>query len=172
MPRQRHETRLEAPITSVFAALIDVVARGRWGAARTVLDSPQPRPGCEYAQQRRSVLRRGKVLECLRPVTLTLEETLLDRPCRVTLRLKWRLEPLESSSCVLLEAKYSLNGAASLRRKHWDEQIHAHCTRMLGALRPQIAAAQRALSVAPSARAAAPLHEQWFIPAALRARRN
>lgn len=171
MPRQRHETRLEAPITSVFAALIDVVARGRWGGARTILDSPQPRPGCEYAQQRRSVLRRGKVLECLRPVTLTLEETLLDRPCRVTLRLKWRLEPLESSSCVLLEAKYSLNGAASLRRKHWDEQIHAHCARMLAALRPQLAAAQRALSVAPSQRTAAPLHEQWFIPA-LRARRN
>src|SRR4051794_8933852 len=171
MPRQRHETRLEAPITIVFAALIDVVARGRWGSGRIVLDAPQPRQGCEYAQQRRTVLRRGKVLECLRPVPLTLEETLLDRPCRVTLRLKWRLEPLETSSCVLLEAKYSLNGAASLRRRHWDEQIHAHCTRMLGALRPQIAAAQRALSVAPPPRTAAPMHEQWFIPA-LRARRN
>src|SRR5262245_57856492 len=108
MPRQRHETRLEAPITSVFAALIDVVARGRWGAARIVLDAPQPRPGCEYAQQRHTVLRRGKVLECLRPVKLTLEETLLDRPCRVQLRLKWRLEPLETSSCVLLEASYTL----------------------------------------------------------------
>ena len=126
MPRQRHETRLEAPITSVFAALIDVVARGRWGAARIVLDAPQPRPGCEYAQQRRTVLRRGRVLECLRPVKLTLEETLLDRPCRVQLRLKWRLEPLETSSCVLLEANYTLNGAASLRRRHWDERIHAH----------------------------------------------
>jgi hypothetical protein len=42
---------------------------------------------------------------------------------------------------------------------------------MLGALRPQIAAAQRALNVAPPLRAAAPMHEQWFIPA-LRARRN
>jgi hypothetical protein len=151
MPRQRHETRLEAPITSVFSALIDVAARGRWGAARIVLDAPQPRPGCEYAQQRRTVLRRGKVLECLRPVKLTLEETLLDRPCRVQLRLKWRVEPLETSSCVLLEASYALNGAASLR--------------------PQIAAAQRALSVAPPERAAMPMHEQWFIPSA-RARRN
>jgi len=171
MPRQRHETRLDAPITSVFAALIDVVARGRWGAAHIALDAPQPRPGCEYAQQRRRVLRRGKVLECLRPVTLTLEETLLDRPCRVKLRLKWRLEPLETSSCVLLEAKYTLNGAASLRRRHWDEQIHGHCTRMLGALRPQIAAAQRRLSVAPPVRAATPMHEQWFIPRSS-ARRN
>ena len=97
MQRQRHETRLDAPITSVFSALIDVVARGRWGAARIVLDAPQPRPGCEYAQQRRTVLRRGKVLECLRPVKLTLEETLLDRPCRVQLRLTWRLEPVTAA---------------------------------------------------------------------------
>jgi len=171
MPRQRHETRLDAPITSVFSALIDVVARGRWGAARIVLDAPQPRPGCEYAQQRRTVLRRGKVLECLRPVKLTLEETLLDRPCRVQLRLKWRLEPLETSSCVLLEASYTLNGAASLRRRHWDERIHGHCTRMLGAIRPQIAAAQRALSVTGPARAATQMPESWLIPA-LRARRN
>ncbi len=100
------------------------------------------------------MLRRGKVLECLRPVTLTLEETLLDRPCRVKLRLKWRLEPLETSSCVLLEASYTLNGAASLRRRHWDERIHGHCTRMLGALRPQIAAARRALRTRRPARAA------------------
>jgi len=171
MPRQRHETRLDAPITSVFSALVDVVARGRWGAARIVLDAPQPRPGCEYAQWRRTVLRRGKVLECLRPVKLALEETLLDRPCRVQLRLKWRLEPLETSSCVLLEAHYTLNGAASLRRRHWHERIDGHCKRMLGALRPQIAAAQRALNAAGPARAAAQMPESWLIPA-LRARRN
>jgi len=170
MPRQRHETRLEAPITSVFSALIDVVARGRWGAARIVLDAPQPRPGCEYAQQRRTVLRRGKVLECLRPVKLTLEETLLDRPCRVQLRLKWRLEPLETTSCVLLEASYTLNGAASLRRRHWDERIHGHCSRMLGLLRPQLAAAQRALDGAGAARSAVHDPGSWFAPA-LRTRR-
>jgi hypothetical protein len=117
------------------------------------------------------VLRRGKVLECLRPVKLTLEETLLDRPCRVQLRLKWRLEPLETSLCVLLEASYTLNGAAALRRRHWDQRIDGHCTRMLGALRPQIAAAQRALSIAPQVRATTPMHEQWFISPA-RARRN
>ena len=125
MPRQRHETRLDAPITSVFAALIDVVARGRWGAAHIVLDAPQPRPGCEYAQQRRRVLRRGKVLECLRPVTLTLEETLLDRPCRVKLRLKWRLEPLETTRACCSKQSYTLNGAASLRRRHWDDRSMA-----------------------------------------------
>ena len=89
----------------------------------------------------------------------------------VQLRLKWRLEPLETSSCVLLEASYTLNGAASFRRRHWDERIHGHCSRMLGALRPQIAAAQRALSVAGPSRAAPQMPESWLIPA-LRARRN
>jgi len=171
VPRQRHETRLDAPITHVFAALIDVVARGRWGAAQILLSTQQPRPGCEYAQQRRTVFRRGKVLECLRPVKLTLEETLLDRPCRVKLRLQWRLEPLESGSCVLLEAKYSLNGAAILRRRHWYERIHGHCTRMLGALGPQIAAARRALEEAAPARPARRVVEPALI-SRLRARRN
>ncbi len=149
MPRQRHETRLEVPITNVFAALVDVAARGRWGAARLVLDAAQPRRGCIYAQQRGTVFRRGKVLECLRPVSMTLQETLFDPPCCVKLRLHWRLEPLDSGACVLLDARYSLNGAAVLRKKHWHDRIHGHCTRMLGALRPQIAAAQRAAALAP-----------------------
>jgi len=171
VPRQRHETRLDAPITHVFAALIDVVARGRWGAAQIVLNTHPPRPGCEYAQQRRTVFRRGKVLECLRPVKLTLEETLVDRPCRVKLRLQWRLEPLESGSCVLLEARYSLSGAAILRRRHWYERIHGHCARMLGALGPQIAAARRALEEATAARAPRRAVERLLIPSR-RARRN
>jgi hypothetical protein len=171
VPRQRHETRLDSPITVVFAALIDVVARGRWGAAQIVLNTQQPRAGCEYAQQRRTVFRRGKVLECLRPVKLTLEETLLDRPCRVKLRLQWRLEPLESGSCVLLEAKYSLNGAAMLRRGHWRARIDGHCARMLGALAPQIAAARRAAEDAQRARPARHTLERPLI-SSLRARRN
>jgi len=157
VPRQRHETRLEVPITNAFAALIDVVARGRWGGARIVLDAQQPRPGCLYAQQRGTVFRRGKVLECLRPVAITLQETLLDPPCCVKLRLRWRLEPLETGSCVLLEARYTLNGAALLRRKHWYERIHGHCLRMLGALRPQIAAAEHAAAARAAERTAAVL---------------
>jgi hypothetical protein len=56
---------------------------------------------------------------------------------------------------VLLEARYALNGAAILRRRHWHERIHGHCTRMLGALGPQIAAAQRALESGAPAHAAA-----------------
>jgi hypothetical protein len=135
--RQRHETRLEPPLTEVFAALLEVVARGRWAGAGLV-EGLAPRHGCQYAQQRGTVFRRGKVLECLRPVSLKLQETLLDPPCCVRLRLYWRVEPLETGSQVLLDARYSLNGAAMLRRRHWGRRIDGHCSRMLAALERRI----------------------------------
>jgi hypothetical protein len=89
----------------------------------------------------------------------------------VQLRLKWRLEPLETTSCVLLEASYTLNGAASLRRRHWDERIDGHCTRMLGALRPQIAAARRAGTEQEPTRTTLHNPESWLVPRSS-ARRN
>ncbi len=135
--RQRHEARVERPLTQVFAALLDVVARGRW-AGPGLLDGLAPRGGCQYAQQRGTVLRRGKVLECLRPVSLKLQETLLDPPCCVHLRLYWRVEPVETGSQVLLDARYSLNGAATLRRRHWGRRIDGHCGRMLAALERRV----------------------------------
>ncbi|HET8698612.1 MAG TPA: hypothetical protein VFO94_14050, partial [Gammaproteobacteria bacterium] len=98
MPTQRHEARFAQPLTIVFSAMIDVTARGRWGGAAIVPGTLAPRGGCQYAQHRGKVLRRGKVLECLRPVSLTLQETLLDPPCCVRLRLHWRIEPLETGS--------------------------------------------------------------------------
>jgi len=140
--KQRHETQLNCAMTDAFAALVDVVAKGRWGGAAFVLGTTQPHTGCQYSQQRGKVLRRGKVLACLRPVSITLQETLLDPPCCVTLRLHWRLEPVDTGSCVLLDARYSLNGAAALRRRHWYERIHGHCARMLSALERQVLAAE------------------------------
>jgi hypothetical protein len=140
--KQRHEKQLACALTDAFAALIDVVAKGRWGGNAFALGTALPASGCHYEQQRGKVLRRGKVLACLRPVSITLQETLLDPPCCVKLRLHWRLEPLESGACVLLDARYSLNGAAALRRRHWYERIHGHCARMLGALEARVAQAQ------------------------------
>jgi hypothetical protein len=137
--KQHHETLLACALTDAFAALVGVAAKGRWGgAALDLCASGLPEAGCQYAQQRGKVLRRGKVLACLRPVSITLQETLLDPPCCVRLRLHWRLEPTELGACVLLDARYSLNGAATLRRRHWDERIHGHCTRMLGALNSSV----------------------------------
>lgn len=138
MRKQHHETLLGCALTEAFAALVAVAAKGRWAGALLELDDGLPQPGRHYEQQRGKVLRRGKVLACLRPVSITLQETLLDPPCCVQLRLHWRLEPTEQGACVLLDARYSLNGAATLRRRHWDERIRGHCTRLLGALNSSV----------------------------------
>lgn len=155
VPTQRHEARFAQPLTAVFSAMIDVAARGRWGGGAIVAGTPPPRAGCQYAQQRGKVFRRGKVLECLRPVSLTVQETLLDPPCCVKLRLHWRIEPLETGSCVLLDARFSLNGAASLRRRHWCGRIEGHCERMLGHVR-RLAAAEPARAARASEQSADP----------------
>jgi hypothetical protein len=137
--RQRHEAQFACAITPVFAALVAVVGKHRWGACALTPNVP-PRPGSDYVRQRGKVLRRGRVLECLRPVSMTLQETLFDPPCCVKLRLHWRLEPLDCGAFVLLDARFSLNGAASLRRRHWNQRIHAHCARMLAGVRARLAA--------------------------------
>lgn len=138
--RQRHEAQFAAPLAQVFTALVEVAAHGRWANALTPLDAA-PRVGLDYAQQRGKVLRRGRVLEYRRPLSLTLAETLLDPPCCVRLKLHWRLEPLDTGSCLLLDARYTLNGTASLRRKHWCERIHGHCERMHDAIAKRLTAA-------------------------------
>lgn len=138
MLKQRHEIDVGCALTDAFTALVDVVAKGRWGGSALLLDTALPTPGRRYEAQRGKVLRRGKVLACLRPVSITLQETLLDPPCCVNLRLHWRIEPKEDGACVLLDARYSLNGAAALRRRHWYERIHGHCVRMLVALEARV----------------------------------
>ena len=138
MLKQRHEIELGCALTEAFTALVNVVGKGRWGGSALLLGSPLPHAGCQYEQQRGKVLRRGKVLACLKPVSITLQETLLDPPCCVSLRLHWRIEPKDDGACVLLDARYSLNGAAALRRRHWYERVHGHCVRMLGALAARV----------------------------------
>jgi hypothetical protein len=140
--KQRHETQLRCALTEAFAALVEVAAKGRWGGSTLVVGSGIPHAGCRYEQQRGKVLRRGKVLALSRPVSITLQETLLDPPCCVSLRLHWRIEPTDDGACVLLDARYSLNGAAALRGRHWYERIHGHCARMLGALEARVAQPQ------------------------------
>ena len=140
MFHQRHEARYATPITTVFASLLDVLARRRW-AAESWFDHANPRPpvGRRYVYGNGTLVRRGRVVECLRPVLLTLYESLTDSPCRVRLRLRWRLEPLDTGTLVLLDARYELNGPAYLNRRHWREQIHGHCGRLLTALRGRLA---------------------------------
>ena len=91
MLRQRHEATLAAPMTKVFSALVQMLARSRWASDERLAGAGRlPRVGQTYVQRRGSVIRRGRVVECLRPVVLTLYESLFDPPCRVRLRLRWR----------------------------------------------------------------------------------
>ena len=135
MFRQRHEVRVAAPLTEVFSALARTLARNRWGSGNWLDGSDAlPKVGQLYGQQRGSVYRRGRVVECLRPVVITLYESLFDSPCRVRLRLRWRIEPLDGDSLVRLEASFELNGPAYLNRRHWDQEIRSHCRKLLKAL--------------------------------------
>jgi hypothetical protein len=150
MPRQHHEARSDRPIAESFTALVAVVARGRW-AGHALLGPPERPPcaGMRYGAQRGSVLRTGRVVECIRPVSITLHETLDDSPCRVELKLRWRLEPFEAGSRLRLQTSYELKGAAPLRRQHWDTRIRAHCARMVDAWKATLAAAEPAREETP-----------------------
>ncbi|HEX7081122.1 MAG TPA: hypothetical protein VF329_08925 [Gammaproteobacteria bacterium] len=142
MLRQRHEARLHRPMAEAFAALVNAAARGRWATRLLEAPLPPPRAGMSYEQQRGSVLRRGRVVQCIPPVSITLRETLHDPPCRVELRLRWRLEPVEAGCFLRLDAGIDLNGPASLRRRHWSGRIRAHCLRMIDALRSSLPPAE------------------------------
>jgi len=149
VPRQCHEGSFDEPLLSVFTALLAALARHRW-AEGLQPESPAaasvPRVGCRYVNRRGSVLRRGRVLECLRPVSLTLYETLFDKPCRVRLKIRWRLESVDTGCLLRLEMRYDLNGAATIRHRHWHRQLHAHGQRMLSFVRRQL----RLLSPGPA----------------------
>lgn len=128
--RLRHEALLEAPITAVYQALLTVLARRRWADEAWFDPEQRPSVGLRYAVRTGSVVRQGRVVECRQPVLLTLYETLYDPPCRVHLRLRWRLEPSELATALRLDTSYELNRPASLNRKRWREEIDAHCLRL------------------------------------------
>jgi len=133
---QRHDASFAASMTSVFTALVGVLARRRWvNEAWHDTDADGPLVGRRYVCRSGTVVRRGRIVECLKPVLLTLYETLVDAPCRVRLRLRWRLEPLDTGTSVLLDVRYELNGPAHLNRRQWHGQIQGHCHRQLEALR-------------------------------------
>ena len=121
MQRQRFEARHAAPITDVFTALAAMLARSRWASDR-LLGEPDalPRVGQLYVQRRGGVVRRGRVVECLRPVILTLHESLLDPPCRVRLRLRWRLEPIDDGCWHLWFGPIFLGRVRELGRGRFD----------------------------------------------------
>jgi hypothetical protein len=128
--RLRHEASFEAPVTVVYKALLTVLARRRWAHEPWFDARRHPSVGQRYAMRNGPVVRHGRVVECLRPVLLTLHETLFDPPCRVQMRLRSRLEPLDLVTVLRLDTRYELNRPATLNRRRWREEIDAHCRRL------------------------------------------
>ena len=109
-----------------------MLAARRWGTG--VGDANElvlPRPGCRYVRQTRTSLRKGRVLEIIRPVSVTLYETLEDPPCRVRLQLRWRIHTVAEGTLLRLDLGFRVNHAAALRLWHWHSQLQRHCEKML-----------------------------------------
>ena len=148
MPRQRQEALFIEPITQVFTTLVCVLGRRRWEEGSTDGDLlTLPRPGCRYARQTATVLRRGRVLDLIRPVSITLYETLYDPPCRVRLQLRWHVVPTESGSLLRLNLTYQLSQAARLRRGHWQRQLNAYIRRVFERVRADLARKQSVVRI-------------------------
>ena len=143
MLEHRREIRFAAPIASVFSALVRALAAGRWDAAIDARDGVYvPRRGCRYSVQRKGRLCRGQVLECLRPVSLIVQETLYRGPSRVAIRYKWRVEPIDGGALLECEIRALLNRAANLHRRNWEQKIARDCSRQFAAVGQRLEAAQ------------------------------
>lgn len=131
MARRRYERTFDESITDVFGALVRMLALRRWDPGTRLSEEIRlPRAGCRYVRQTTTALREGKVVDVIRPVAITLHETLHDPPCRVRLRLRWRIHTVAGRSLLTLDLEYRLNQAATLRQVHWRRRLDRHCTRM------------------------------------------
>lgn len=126
----------------VFAALGRTLAFRRWGRILAGEADAFPPSGWRYRHRFGSVIRAGRIVEVLAPIAVTLTEVLIDPPCRVGLRLRWRIEPGHPTSSVYLSARIRLNHAAWLRRRHWERRLERHFRRQLEFLERHMAALQ------------------------------
>jgi hypothetical protein len=153
MPRQDHEARYPDSMHAVFMALNRILGKHRWAMTGGLGDADAlPRAGCRYARNRKSVLRQGRVLEVIRPVSFTLHETLYDPPCRVRLQLRFRIHALARESMLHLVLSYQLNGAASMRSRHWHGRLHEHCARMLRFVAAELARSRQPATTCSTSR--------------------
>ena len=128
----RGERMFEESIADVFVALVRMLALRRWDpGAGAFRDLQLPVRGREYSHSTESLQRRGRIVEIIRPVSVTLVETLVDPPCRVVLRQRWRLHSINAGTLLRLDLEYRLNRAARLRPLHWKTQLRRHTGRML-----------------------------------------
>lgn len=139
MLERYYEVRLSEPIAVVFTALLRALGRGRWV---TVAEYEQftalPRTGFRYSSRTKGRLRRGEVIECLRPVSIVILETLQRPPSFVRVRHRWRVQPLPSDTRLSCDLEASLNRIANLHRRNWEARLDRDMCRLLGSVREEL----------------------------------
>ena len=136
MLERYHEERLAEPIAVVFAALVRALARERWASVAALEDiSPLPRSGFRYSVRQHGRWRHGQVIECLRPVSIVLLETLQRSPSCVRVRQRWRVQPLPSETRLSCDLKAHLNRIANLKRRRWIRRFDVELCRIVAAVR-------------------------------------
>lgn len=132
--KQQFDATYSGSVSEVFAALSQTLSFRRW---LVDIDTPAgtvPSPGYCYRHRAGSVLRVGRVVDVIRPIGVTLKEILSDPPCRLSLTMRWRVEPRLSGCSVHLRAQYRLNHAALLVARHWDRRLALHFRNQLAFL--------------------------------------
>lgn len=134
MRRQQLDKVYAGSLGTVFAALCRTLSFRRWSSAACFGNEGIPAQGERYLCQSGTVCRTGRIVEVMRPVGLTLKEVLHDPPCRVSLTLRWRIDPLARGCRVRLSLSYRLNHAAVLRAAHWDRRLEQNLRRQFAFL--------------------------------------
>jgi hypothetical protein len=130
-------------LVDVFNALCRTLAFRRWPREPEDAGSGLPPAGAGYRCHAGAVHRTGRVVEIMRPIGLTLQEVLDDPPCRVSLIMRWRVDPTAQGCRIRLSARYRLNRAATLRAGHWRRRLAAHFRRQLKFLDANLERARR-----------------------------
>jgi hypothetical protein len=130
-----------APMSAVFAALVRTLAEGRWFAPGIYEDAIAvlPRGGLKYSSRRDGYTCNGEVLECLRPVSVVLHESLLRARSSVDCRQRWRVEPMDDTTRVCGEIRASLSRIAALQKRQWQARLMAQSNRVCEDLRIDLA---------------------------------
>jgi hypothetical protein len=114
--------RYEHSMSAVFTALALELGRERWLQNRDS-DVRLPRAGLEFGYRRRQRCCTGKVLECLRPVSLILLERYQGPAGCIVARQRWRIDPLESATRLRCELQIETNRFARLQQRFWHQHF-------------------------------------------------
>jgi hypothetical protein len=132
----------EAPMSAVFGALVRALGEGRWLAAHEADDAlVMPHGGLRYSARCNGYACSGEVLECLRPVSIVLQESLTLARSGAACRQRWRVEPFADATRVCCELRANLSRIARLQKRAWHDRLTGRCERALADIRETLARA-------------------------------